>query len=437
MLTHQTDTIIGEIPSDWTKVELRCLLSDAISGDWGDASGEVVSYTLRSTNFLGNGYLDYSNVAERYLPAEKAVKLAPKANDLLIERSGGGPTQPVGRVGIVEKDLPHHGFSNFVQLLRPNPEEVNPRYLGWVLHQLNSSGIVEKLQSQSTQMRNLDFRTYQRILVPKPPRPEQDKIVETVESAQKAIDATKKEIEATERLKRSLMQQLFTKGIPGRHKLFKSTKIGKIPQSWQVCRIRDLIDRTESGKSLLCESKPAEGNQWGILKVSAVSWDAFQPEENKLLPPEVEQNSDHLVHVGDIIMSRANTTELVGAVELVRYVTANLLLSDKTWRLILKPDINSEWFVMALKQKRIRNAIGARATGTSSSMKNVSQREFGNIKIAVPKESEQNEFDQIFTTLRTTLSSLHEELLANQRLKQSLLQNLLTGRVRVGAGVAA
>ena len=67
------------------------------------------------------------------------------------------------------KDLDGFGFSNFVQLIRVDPGKMNPEFVGWCLYRLHQSGIVERLQHQTTQMRNLDFQDYLRVRLPRPP----------------------------------------------------------------------------------------------------------------------------------------------------------------------------------------------------------------------------------------------------------------------------
>src|SRR5207302_9522349 len=123
MLTHRHSTIIGDIPDDWETRRLRRVLIKHAGGDWGNDEGEEEIRVLRSTNFTDSGYLDFADVETRYFKQEKAAQFALKENHILLERSGGGPTQPVGRIGIVESDLPRHWFSNFVQLLQVNRDE--------------------------------------------------------------------------------------------------------------------------------------------------------------------------------------------------------------------------------------------------------------------------------------------------------------------------
>ena len=133
--------------------------------------------------------------------------------DLLVERSGGGPEQPVGRIGFVENRMPGAMVSNFVQVVRPDAEKVDAAYLGWALFELQRTGIIERVQQQSTQMRNLNWRDYQRLLLPWPQLPEQRRIAAAVRLADDAINKARAELETTRDLKRSLMSHVFERGL--------------------------------------------------------------------------------------------------------------------------------------------------------------------------------------------------------------------------------
>src|SRR5207244_1938301 len=104
-------------------------------------------------------------------------------------------------------------------------EKIDPEFLGWVLLELNRSGIVERLQHQTTQMRNLDYRDYLRVFVPVPPRPEQQRIAATLRTANDALGLAEKKLTAARRLKTALMQQLFTRGIPSSHYAFQPARV--------------------------------------------------------------------------------------------------------------------------------------------------------------------------------------------------------------------
>lgn len=210
MITHEFKTIIGDIPNGWGAVELRRLLSSHSAGDWGDEDGDVGVKILRSTNFTDAGHLDFSDVAVRYFPERGIEKFGLKVGDILLERSGGGPDQPVGRVGFITNDLGWFWVSNFVQVLRPDPDKINCRYLGWVLFELQRTGMVERFQQQSTQMRNLNYRDYLRMLIPVPPSPVQESIAEAIDSVTQTIANLTIEIGAAKRVKDSMLQTLLT-----------------------------------------------------------------------------------------------------------------------------------------------------------------------------------------------------------------------------------
>jgi type I restriction enzyme S subunit len=76
MLTHRFRTILGDIPADWDAKPLRSLIAEHFAGDWGDDEGEQAVAVMRSTNFTNDGQLDFSDVATRYFPKDKADQLS-------------------------------------------------------------------------------------------------------------------------------------------------------------------------------------------------------------------------------------------------------------------------------------------------------------------------------------------------------------------------
>jgi len=145
VITQTTDTILGDVPKDWGVVRLRDVLKTHFPGNWGEETGACMLRVLRSTNLTNSGPLDLADVAVRAIPKDEAEAIQPRKDDILLERSGGGPEQPVGRVGFVSEDMPGFAFSNFLHLLRPDQTKIDPRYLGWVLYRLNRSGRVLRL----------------------------------------------------------------------------------------------------------------------------------------------------------------------------------------------------------------------------------------------------------------------------------------------------
>jgi type I restriction enzyme S subunit len=159
-----------------------------------------------------------------------------------------------------------------------------------------------------------------------------------------------------------------------------------------------------------------------------VSWHGFDDRENKALPSTLQPNLAEEVKVGDIIASRANTTELCGAVHRVRTLYTRLLLCDKTWRLHPKKEVDPDWLVAVLKLGNSRRQIEAAATGTSDSMKNVSKRDFLNVHLPVPPSDEQRRIAAALGLADDAIQKAREELDAARVLKRSLEAGLLAGK---------
>ncbi len=121
---------------------------------------------IRNTNFTKEGTLDDSDVA--YLDVEKKMleKRRLQFGDIILEKSGGGPKQPVGRVALFDKQEGEYSFSNFTAALRvADPHDLDFRFLHRFLHWTYLSGVTEGMQSHSTGIRNLDGDAYKAIKI--------------------------------------------------------------------------------------------------------------------------------------------------------------------------------------------------------------------------------------------------------------------------------
>jgi type I restriction enzyme S subunit len=149
---------------------------------------------------------------------------------------------------------------------------------------------------------------------------------------------------------------------------------GETPQGDWI-PLSNFVSRIESGKSPATDGRQASSDEWGVLKVGAVSFGIFDEHENKALPVSFDVPSALEVHRGDFIMSRANTVELVGACALVRKTRPKLMLSDKTFRFVFHQPRNvlPEYMEQVLKSPPLRYQIERGASGTSPTMKNISK----------------------------------------------------------------
>ena len=254
-----------------------------------------------------------------------------------------------------------------------------------------------------------------------PPLAEQRAIAAVLDAIDEAIERTEEVIGATERLRDALLHELLTRGLPGRHSEWADVPgLGTVPACWDVAAIGRCLERIEAGSSPRCESRPARDDEWGVLKVSSVSWGVFQPTENKALLQPSDIVPRYEVRDGDLILSRANTPDLVGRAVRVRTTPPRLLLSDKTLRLVPDPArIDPEFLLSSLRLPRSRSQIIGAATGSSRSMFNVSQDSVRKVRVALPPLEEQQAIADALENVEASIEQAGEERAGLQSLQAS------------------
>jgi type I restriction enzyme S subunit len=242
-------------------------------------------------------------------------------------------------------------------------------------------------------------------------------------------------------VKRGLLHDLLTRGIddngelrdPERHpEQFNESVLGKIPKAWSVTELGSLLEGIDAGWSPACiEAMPVNG-AWGVLKVSAVTGGAFDPRESKTLPEQLKPRPDIEVFAGDILLARANgVAPLVGITVQVITSPRGLMLSDKLLRLRpIQQTLRSGFLARLMGLASIRRQVDAALSG-SSGQRNISQKFIRMLHLPLPSTREQ---DAMVAALRAPDERQEREmdLLSKLRtLKNGLMEDLLTGRVRV------
>jgi type I restriction enzyme S subunit len=162
-----------------------------------------------------------------------------------------------------------------------------------------------------------------------------------------------------------------------------------LPSSWRWVPLGAVLTRIQAGWSPPALNRPKRAGEWGVLKVSACSWGKFKPEENKALEAGTEPRLDCEVADGDLLISRANTAELVARSVVVAEPPERLMLSDKTLRLTPAPGCLASYLNLANLGAAARDHYEGEASGTSESMKNVSQKAIRRAPIPLPPTGEQ------------------------------------------------
>ena len=169
---------------------------------------------IRNTNFTSGGTLDETDIAFLDVEERQFSKRQLQYGDIIIEKSGGGPKQPVGRVIRFEKKEGLYSFSNFTSVIRVIDSSVlSYRFLHFLLYHYYVSGITEDLQRRSTGIRNLRFKEYKELKVPLPSLSEQERIVAILDEANESVQALRDglllKLTGLEELKQSVLEKAF------------------------------------------------------------------------------------------------------------------------------------------------------------------------------------------------------------------------------------
>lgn len=199
-------------------------------------------------------------------------------------------------------------------------------------------------------VKHLSAKVLNSISTPVPHKKIQEQIVAELDKINEVIADCRELLRNLDALAQSLFNETFS-------------SIGEtVPLSFYV---KALV----GGKSLA--SKEVSPNK--VLKSGAVTYDYFDKNSTKYLPVDYIPDSEHSVSTGDLIISRMNTAELVGACAYVFDVDDNVYLPDRLWRIEYKSNANPIYLWKSLISESAKWQIRSKASGTSGSMKNISK----------------------------------------------------------------
>ena len=201
---------LGNIPASWDAVPLREVLVLSQPGAWGDETspdGERVR-VLRAADLTRDGRVNSDGAAWRQLSPRDQARRLMRDGDLMLERSGGGPGAPVGRVALIERMSPVY-CNNFCQQLRVDYDRLSPNYTLRALWHRYIRGVTARLEQQTTGIRNLDYDGYLSFPIPLPALPEQQAIASLLDSVDGAIEQTRDENTALHLLQTSTADALL------------------------------------------------------------------------------------------------------------------------------------------------------------------------------------------------------------------------------------
>jgi type I restriction enzyme S subunit len=277
--------------------------------------------------------------------------------------------------------------------IRPGPK-VDRAYL---FHWLRSPGVT-RLATQRTSGANLPRLSPVELLrfrIPLPPIAEQQRIAAIFDQADSIRRKRQQAIQLTDDLLRSAFLDMFGDPVTN-------------PREWPTDTFATALAGVEAGWSVKGDDRPRADGEWAVLRISAVTSGRFDPSQHKVVSEPLGKKRPILPTRGDLLFSRANTRELVGAVALVERDVDHLFLPDKLWRLLPNRKVAlPEYLRLVLGHPGYQRSLAAHATGTSGSMLNVSQVKLLQMKLPLPPVSHQEHFAALVWSIYRTQEKIN------------------------------
>lgn len=387
----------------WTSQSLE-ELCEFKNGLWKGKKGPFVEAgVIRNTNFTKNGELDDSNIAYLDVEEKQLASRRLKFGDLILEKSGGGPKQPVGRVICFEKTTGVFSFSNFTSIIRiKDSSRIDFRFLHRFLHFLYLTGATEPMQKSSTNIRNLQLREYKQIEVPFPPLEEQKRIVAILDEAfagiETAIANTETNIASATELFESFSKSLFR------------------CRDWPSRKLSDVTENLDRQRVPITKNKrePGEIPYYGASGV-------------------VDHVADHLFDEDLLLVSED------GANLLARTYPIAFSISGKSW-------VNNHAHVLRFKeiysQKFVEfflNSISLEPYVSGMAQPKLNQKSLNSIEVPWPeleiRKATLSQLEELSESCKALKQSGARKLECLTELKQTLLQKAFSGELTADAAM--
>jgi type I restriction enzyme S subunit len=407
-------TEIGVIPENWEVIRLgnekvcQIAMGQSPPSSTYNKTGEGLPFLQGNAEF-GEIFPSPS------IYCSNPVKIAEK-NDVLISVRA-----PVGEVNISPSRV---CIGRGLAAIRCKPDKTNDLFLFYYLKHMGNK--LESISAGSTfkAIRKNDLDQLEILL---PPLAEQRRIAGILTTVDQAIEKVDEAIEKTQKLKKGLMQALLTKGIQkGRFKIqdFKDTEIGRIPKEWEIRKLGDVITLCQYGLSMQMNQE----GQYPIVKMDDVVNGYVVPDRVKYIDLNKRTFQNFKLEKGDILFNRTNSYELVGRTGIFLldgdYVFASYLIRLRPNYEIVNPFYLTTYLIFSGEKLR---QLATRAVHQA----NINATTLRKVIIPIPPLKEQQKIAEILSTVDERLESLRNRREKLKRIKKGLMEDLLTGKVRV------
>ena len=420
--TRFKDTEVGRIPLDWdaTSIDKLCTLKARI-GWQGLTTGEYLlqgDYILITGTDFKDGYIDWKNccyVSKWRYDQDNNIQI--KEGDVLISKDG-----TIGKVAFLNS-IPGPGTLNSgVFIVRPKQGDiVNQAYLSWIFKSIWFKSFIDQLTAGSTinHLYQKDFVKFQ-LVYPKD-KSEQTRIATALSNIDALISELGRLIEKKHAIKQGAMQQLLTgkKRLKGFSELWTQKKLGEdatILRGGSPRPIEDYITDSQNGLN------------W--IKIGDV-----KPEDKYLRKTAEKIKKEGLsktrqVKKGDFILSNSMSFGRPYILDIDGCIHDGWLVIQD-----YQEAYDMQFLYYILCSDAIMNQYVSMAAG--SSVQNLNKEKVANVLLYVPTSlQEQSAIASVLSSMDEEISALEAKRKKYTAIKQGMMQQLLTGKIRLIENVA-
>lgn len=429
------------IPDDWEvkNINKECTIKARI-GWQGLKSNEYLDfgdYVLITGTDFDNGFINWKScnyVSEWRFKQDKNIQI--KQGDVLITKDG-----TIGKVAFLDA-IPMKGTLNSgVFVIRPKSyEKIDTVFLSLIFKSIWFDSFLEQITSGSTivHLYQKDFVTFN---FPIPPTlTEQQRIAKALSDVDALISTTEKLIQKKKNIKQGAMQNLLTgkKRLPGFTKSsnYKQTEIGLIPEDWEVKSLGEIFEFRPNNtftRDCLNDSKGKYQNvHYGDVLIKYPSILDCSKETIPFINEGINVKfSKYGIVEGDIIIADTAEDETVGKVVEVFNLGEKKIVSGLHTFLCRKitDDFAPKWLGYFMNQAIFHNQLLPFITGTKVSA--ISRTAIQNVKVLIPSKEEQTAIANVLSSMDKEIETLNTNLEKYRNLKTAMMQQLLTGKIRL------
>lgn len=415
--TNFRDMPTGRIPRDWNTSKINEIFelykgttpSTGVHEYW---NGDIPFVTPTDITRISNLNEVYLNTTEKYITKKglksKGLRLIPENSLLFTSRA---------TIGYLAINKVKAAINQGVISLIPKNENIDITFFYYLLQKMRR--LFENLGGGST-YKEISMSTFGNVEIPFPKYTEQQKIAEVLTIIDKAIQKVVEVITRTERLKKGLMRELLTKGLG--HKKFKETPIGKLPKTWEVVRLKDVAE-------IRANKRINDFDKIAFVPMELISESKIFAEYQIRAKENVK--SFTYCEAGDILLAKITPCLENGKQGIVPYdIPEGIALATTEVFPIHCKAINTLFLFYLLKFPKFRNKIIASMTGTTGRQR-ARKESILKLEIPLPPTSEQQKIVEILTTVDKKLELEMDRKSSLERIKQGMMDLLLTGKIRV------